>query len=60
MKLYKAKEMADILQLSTQTVYRMGRDGRIKTIRVGRAVRLVMPGFSTLDEQLTSDENKNS
>jgi len=50
MKLYKAKELAEILQVNVQTVYRRGRDGRIKTVRVGRSVRFAMPEIDAMED----------
>ena len=43
MKLYKAKELAKLLQVHVKTIYKLGREGKIKRIKVGRAVRFVMP-----------------
>jgi len=43
MKLYKAEQIAEMLQLNIQTVWRFGREGKLKTMRVGRAVRFYLP-----------------
>ena len=43
MKLYKASELAKLLQVHVKTIYKLGREGKIKRIKVGRAVRFVMP-----------------
>ena len=43
MKLYKAEDLAKILKLHVKTVYRYGREGKLKRIKVGNAVRFVMP-----------------
>lgn len=43
MKLYKAEELAEILQVHPKTVYRLGREGKLKLVRVGRSVRFTEP-----------------
>lgn len=43
MKLYKASELAEILQIHPRTVYRLGREGKLKFVRVGRSVRFYEP-----------------
>ena len=43
MKLYKANELARILQVNPQTIYRLGARGEIKSVKVGRLVRFYMP-----------------
>lgn len=43
MKLYKAEELAELLQVHIKTIYKLGREGKIKRVKVGRAVRFVMP-----------------
>ena len=42
-KLYKATELAEILGIAKETVYRLGREGKIDRIQVGRSVRFFMP-----------------
>lgn len=43
-KLYTARELSEILSLNPQTVYRLGREGKIPTIRVSNGtVRFYMP-----------------
>lgn len=42
-KLYKASELANILGLNVQTIYRMGEKGIIPTYKIGRTVRFEMP-----------------
>lgn len=44
MKLYTAKEIADILQIHIKTVYRLGREGKIGRVQVGRSVRFYIKG----------------
>lgn len=43
MKLYTAEEIAKILKLHIKTVYRMGREGKLKRVKVGRSVRFALP-----------------
>lgn len=43
MKLYTAEELAKRLKLHPKTIYKLGRKGQIKRVKVGRAVRFVMP-----------------
>lgn len=43
MKLYKANEIAELLRISIGTVYRLGREGKLKRIKVGRSVRFALP-----------------
>ena len=42
-KLYKATELADILRVDPQTIYRLGKQGKIESYKVGKSVRFVMP-----------------
>lgn len=39
MKLYTAKEVAEMLKITVNTVYKFGKEGKLKTYRVGRTVR---------------------
>ena len=39
MKLYTAEEAAEVLRLSKWTVWKYGREGKLKTVRFGRTVR---------------------
>lgn len=39
-------EAAVILKVSKMTVYRLGRDGYFRTIRVGRSIRIDAASFS--------------
>jgi excisionase family DNA binding protein len=40
MKLYNLKEVAEMLGVSYLTVYNYARQGKIKTVRVGRFLRV--------------------
>lgn len=44
MKLYTAEEVAEVLSLSKWTVWKYGREGKIKTVRFGRTVRYDLEG----------------
>lgn len=44
MKLYTAEEAAEVLSLSKWTVWRYGREGKIKAVRFGRTVRYDLEG----------------
>lgn len=43
MKLYKAEELAKLYQIHPKTVYRLGREGKLKRVKVGRSVRFAEP-----------------
>lgn len=43
MRLYTAQEMSELLKLHPRTIYRLGRSGELKTVRVGRSVRFIQP-----------------
>ena len=42
-KLYKAKELAEILGCNPQTIYRLADRGAIESIKVGNLRRFLMP-----------------
>lgn len=42
-KLYKATELAEILNCNPQTIYRMADRGEIESIKVGSLRRFLMP-----------------
>lgn len=42
-KLYTAKELAVLLAVSEDTIWRWGRQGKIKKVKIGRLVRFEMP-----------------
>lgn len=44
MKLYTAEEAAEALGLSKWTVWKCGREGKIKAVRFGRTVRYDLEG----------------
>ena len=41
-KLYKAKELAEILNCNPQTIYRMADRGEIESVKVGSLRRFLM------------------
>lgn len=44
MRLYTAEEAADILRVSKQTIWKYGREGKLKAVRFGRTVRYDLQG----------------
>ena len=51
-KLYKAKELAEILNCNPQTVYRMADRGEIESIKVGNLKRFLMPERNEQDNAI--------
>lgn len=45
--LYTAKELANILKVNPQTIYRAGKQGDIPSYKVGKSVRFEMPDERT-------------
>lgn len=43
-RLYKAGEVAEMLGLSKQTVWKYGREGKLNAVRFGRTVRYDIEG----------------
>ncbi len=50
MRLYTAEQAAEILQVSKWTVWKYGREGKLKTRRFGRTVRYDLEGGKSNDE----------
>ena len=42
-KLFKANELAEMFNLSVETIWRYGRQGKLETVRFGRTVMFKMP-----------------
>ena len=42
-KLYTAKELAEILKINPQTIYRLAERGEIESYKIGKSVRFPMP-----------------
>lgn len=51
MRLYKAREIAEILRVSIGTVYRLGREGKLKRVKVGRSVRFALPEMEEWNDE---------
>jgi excisionase family DNA binding protein len=65
-KLRTVAEIAGLLRVGTMTVYRMVNSGELKSVRIGRAIRvpekalrdiLVVPGSEDLTAWMNSDQN---
>lgn len=52
-RLYTARELAEIMQVHPQTIYRAAERGEIESYRIGRSVRFVNP---TESEDKTNDK----
>ncbi len=57
-KFYKAKELAEILGINDKTVYRLGREGLIDRVKVGRSVRFIMPDSDAEKKNLDKDSSR--
>ena len=44
MRLYTAQEAADALRVSKWTIWKYGREGKLKVVRFGRTVRYDLEG----------------
>ena len=42
-RLYTARELAEILQVHPQTIYRLAERGEIESYKIGKSIRFVMP-----------------
>ena len=42
MRLYTAEQAAEVLQLSKWTIWKYGREGKLKTKHYGRTVRYIL------------------
>ena len=49
MRLYTARELAEVLKIHPKTVYRLAKEGEIESVRVGRSVRFYLPGKGDKD-----------
>ncbi len=56
MKLYTAEEAADILRVSKRTVWKYGREGKLKAVRFGRTVRYDLEGSNGSYDNSGADE----
>lgn len=57
-KLYTARELADILGVHPQTIYRAGERGEIPSYKVGRSVRFEMPTERTEQNKCLMSETR--
>ena len=55
MKLYTADEIAKLYQIHPKTVYKLGREGKLKLVRVGRSVRFYEP---TEEERMVRNDKR--
>ena len=56
MKLYTAQEAAEALRLSKWTVWKYGREGKLKVVRFGRTVRYDLEGGNNEVQGNTQDQ----
>ena len=56
-KLYKATELAEILGVHPQTIYRLAERGEIDSYKIGRSVRFPMPDKQKGQNNDTEREN---
>ena len=49
-KLYTAKELAEILKLDPQTIYRLADKGEIESFKIGKSRRFLIPKKSEVEE----------
>lgn len=42
-ELYTASEIAALMKIHKETVYKLGREGKLKRVKVGRSVRFMLP-----------------
>ena len=51
MKLYTAGQAAEILSVSKWTVWKYGREGKLRTVKFGRTVRYDLEGGNDVQNQ---------
>ena len=51
MRLYTAEEAAEVLRLSKWTVWKYGREGKLRTVKFGRTVRYDLEGGNDVQNQ---------
>ena len=56
MQLYTAQQAADILGFSKWTIWKYGREGKLKTVRFGRTVRYDLEGSNGCYDNSGADE----
>lgn len=55
-KLYSAKEFTDIVGLSKLTLYRLAKEGKIKSYRIGSSIRFNLEDFVVENDKENIDE----
>lgn len=55
--LFTMSEVAEYLQVSTSTVYRLIRDGALKGVRVGQSLRFTRKNIEDFLDSCAVDEN---
>ena len=53
-KLYRAREVAELLNVNVQTVYRWGEEKILPTYRIGGSIRFELP--DTIPQELIEQE----
>ena len=56
MRLYTAEEAAEALRVSKWTVWKYGREGKLRTVKFGRTVRYDLEGGSNEVQGDTQDQ----
>lgn len=56
MRLYTAEEAAEALRVSKWTVWKYGREGKLKAVRFGRTVRYQLEGGTDEIQGNTQDQ----
>lgn len=51
MRLYTVNEAADVLRVSKWTVWKYGREGKLRTVKFGRTVRYDLEGRQNVQDQ---------
>ena len=49
-KLYKATELAELLKVNPQTIYRLADRGEIESYKIGKSVRFLMPNMESEEQ----------
>lgn len=50
-RLYTARELAKVLQVSAKTIYKLGKEGKIPTYRIGKSVRFEFPSKEIVEDK---------
>lgn len=52
MRLYTAEEAAEVLRVSKWTVWKYGREGKLRTVKFGRTVRYDLEGGKNVQNRV--------